>query len=132
MNDEDFKLPEMPNNKLVEYNSKEGEIENTDELLADGNYLSPVAEDFENYSLDKLQTRAAVGELSDCDMYLKNLHTGFKYVNSINSLLKVVGGCISVHKHKREVLNELKLSKPSGTVGGVEIDDQGNVIVRKV
>lgn len=125
--DDDFDLP-RPLDKLPEdAHWFEGRITDTSELQDRENSVTIKKEDFDKYELDDVQTTVAVAELADCDMYLKNLHKTFKYVNSINSVLKVVGGCIGVHRHRREVLKELKANK-SSSGNAYEVDDQGNLV----
>lgn len=64
--------------------------------------------DFDYLGLNDLEKKVLITELSDCDMYLRNIHSGFKFATSINSLIKLVGAGIGVHKHRRHVLTELK------------------------
>jgi len=78
-------------------------------------------EDFDHYNLNELDKKVLINELSDCDMYLKNIHTGFGLVGSTNSLIKLVMAGIGVHKHRRQVLKDLRVSKAKT----LEFDENG-------
>jgi len=79
--------------------------------------------DFDIYNLPSLEKKVLIDELSSCDMYLNNIHKGFGHVGSTNSLIKLVMAGIGVHRHRRQVLKDLK------AVGkkDLEFDDNGNV-----
>lgn len=132
--EDDFKIPEQPNLPSVKesftdtspYEGDEGKIEDNKELISKGSQLTLNEEDFSEYELDNLEKKVAVTELSDCDLYLKNLHTGFKYVNSINSLIKIVGAGIQVHKHRRSVIEKLK--DGGNGKAAFTFDNNGNII----
>lgn len=146
--EDEFDLPEPPTTNLPSvkesftgekegelpeerYYGEEGKISETKDLVSTGSQLQLVEDDFKDYELDQLEKKIAATELADCDLYLKNLHTGFKHVNSINSLIKIVGAGIQVHKHRRSVMEKLKNGIGSSK-GGYTFDENGNLVAKKV
>lgn len=72
------------------------------------------------HDLEKVLLKA---ELSDSQMYLKNIHTGFKFARSTRSLINLVGAGLAVHKHRRQIIKDLKEAKKDP----FEIDEHGQV-----
>ncbi len=86
--------------------------------------LQQVTDNDLNYlELENLEKALLKAELSDSQMYLKNIHTGFKFARSTRSLINLVGAGLAVHKHRRQILKDLKEGKkdPFG------LDEHGNV-----
>lgn len=81
--------------------------------------------EFDQYKLDPIDKKVLINELSDCDLYLKNIHKGFSKIASTNSLIKLVMAGIGVHKHRRQVLKELKAVKANKQI---ELDENGELI----
>ena len=74
-------------------------------------------------NLHDLEKSLLKAELSDSQMYLKNIHKGFKFARSTRSLINLVGAGLAVHKRRRDVLKELK----DATKDPFEIDEHGNI-----
>lgn len=80
--------------------------------------------DLDDFALLPIEKKVLVNELSDYDMYLKNIHKGFAFVGSTNSLIKLVMAGVGVHKRRREVLKELKGAPKNRTL---ELDENGEL-----
>lgn len=132
MTTNDIDFPELPDKiKLSDYEDEDKyktenefqtnsilplKIESQNQLVRE--------EDFDTYQLESLEKKVLINELSDCDLYLKNIHKGFGLVGSTNSLIKLVMAGIGVHKHRRSVLKELKSSPKNKTI---DFDENGQL-----
>lgn len=107
---------EIVNNELtvksplnLDFQFTSEEVVTDDEL----SYLTP----------DKLEKSLIKAELVDTNMYLKNIHQSFKYARSTRSVINLVGAGLAVHKHRREMLKEVKQAKGAT----LEFDQFGNL-----
>lgn len=132
MNNDDISFPDCPTNIDKDEFDYPCEIKSTTDfqdeskfpLQMDTTPQKVTEQDLDPYKLESLEKKVLINEFSDCDMYLKNIHKGFKHVSSTNSLIKLVIAGIGVHKHRRQVMRELKGVKPNSTL---EFDEHGNL-----
>ena len=129
---DDF-FPETPKNKKNYLNEEDTEGEGLFPTIinlstdTENRDITPTTDNLKSYNLTELEEKIAVQEIEDCDSYLKTLHRSVPLVTSVNSLLKVVNGCLGIHKHRREVLNQLKGKKENKGTSWV-VTDEGNVV----
>lgn len=102
------------NSKLISESSLPIEIQIAPQSLQE--------EDFNHLGLNELDKKVLLSELADCNLYLKNIHKGFKFARSTSSLIKLVGAGIGVHRHRRQVLKDIK----QGAGDIIDIDEYGN------
>lgn len=127
---DDINLPAPPDNFQSD-DYEESEISNTAQLQSESQIAiqltetpQPVADqDLDYLNLHDLERSLLKSELSDSQMYLKNIHKGFKFARSTRSLISLVGAGLAVHKHRRQVIKELKEVKKDP----FEIDEYGNI-----
>ena len=81
-------------------------------------------DDLTPYDLKPLDKKVLISEMADYDMYLKNIHKGFKHITSTRSLIHLVAAGINVHKHRRQVLKDIKGENKAKTL---EFDEHGNL-----
>lgn len=130
MTADDIDLPDLPT--IVDgYDDSPNDQKNTDfESLSTYNTTPQIQidtikeSDLEHLTLNHLDKKILVDELADCSLYLRNIHKGFKHVTSTKSLISLVAAGIGVHKHRRQVIANLKNSKNSV----FELDEHGNPI----
>jgi len=129
--DDDILLPTPPDD-LTSYDSDESnEIEDTNDLQVQSQIpvtinVTPkaiVEEDFNFLTMHDLEKTLLQAELADTSMYLKNIHKGFRFARSTRSLINLVGAGLAVHKHRRNVIKEIKESKKDP----FEMDEYGNL-----
>lgn len=136
MDPNDIDLPAAPENiNLSDYdgddkyrnNSVAADFQNKSSFPLQMEVTAPAItdKDLDAYGLDPVEKLAAIEELADCSMYLKNIHKGFSFVGSTNSLIKLVMAGIGVHKHRRAILKEIKGNKNSGKLPS--FDENGNI-----
>lgn len=135
MKDDDISLPTPPAlNTQEEENYDEfesSEIQSQAELQSKSSF--PLQLDFSEQKVEEsdlsyltlqpLEKKILISELSDCDLYLKNIHKGFSYVRSTRSLIALVGAGLATHKHRRQVIKDIKESKKDP----FELDEHGNI-----
>lgn len=92
---------------------------------------------------DPVHKKILKSELDSMDMYLHNVHRGFRYVTSISGITALINNGLQVHAHRRKILNDVANlaglggngnkgpSMPAGVPDGYEFDNMGN-LVRKV
>lgn len=132
MSDDDINFPETPENILKEEFDLSCEIKSTTDfdslskfpLQMDITPQKVIEDDLNPYNLKDLEKKILINEFSDCDMYLKNIHKGFRHITSTNSLIKLVMAGIGVHKYRRQVLNDIKAETKATTL---EFDQHGNL-----
>lgn len=133
MTRDDINFPEMPDTiKLSDYEGDDplyegGNSFQTESILPikiETDSQKVTEADFDTYQLESLEKKVLINELSDCDLYLKNIHKGFGFAGSTNSLIKLVMAGIGVHKHRRQVLKDLKASPKNKTL---EFDENGQL-----
>jgi len=125
---DDFDLPMQLED---DYDKAAPEITNSNELqsqsvssLQVAPIQQPVTDEQLDYlNLQDLERAMLKAELSDSEMYLKNIHKGFKFAKSTRSLINLVGAGLAVHKHRRQIMKDLKENKKQP----FEIDEYGNV-----
>jgi len=133
MNEIDF--PDLPDKiQLSEYESDDtyqeskqnADFQNTSkfplQIKVDAQQVTDA--DLDSLDLSSLDKKVLINELSDYDMYLKNIHKGFGFIGSTNSLIKLVMAGVGVHKRRREVLKELKGNPKRQTL---ELDENGEL-----
>ena len=87
--------------------------------------IKPIIEsDLAHLTLNELDKKVLVSELADCNLYLRNIHKGFKHVVSTQNLISLVAAGIGVHKHRRAIIKDIKAGK--GDM--FELDEHGNPI----
>lgn len=131
MSNEDIEFPEDPFLPPERYDE---EIKNQNDLEDVSKFpvqmktsnLEITDSDLDVYKLGNLEKKILINEISDCDMYLKNIHKGFKSVTSINSLIRLVGAGLGVHKHRRNVIDTIKGKGKAGST--LSFDDNGDLV----
>lgn len=126
--DMDIELPTEPENYGGEEEEfqNQGQFKDTSPLVLNLNFdVQRIEEaDFNHLTLNNLDKALLKAELADSNMYLKNIHKGFGKVTSTRSLIALVGAGLAVHKHRRQVLKDLK----AGQGETLQWDAQGNLI----
>jgi hypothetical protein len=128
MTQDDIDLPDLPA-VISGYDEDPQYTKNTDfESLSTYDSTPDVAvsrikdSDLAHLTLNELDKKVLVAELADCNMYLRNIHKGFKHVTSTKSLISLVAAGIGVHKHRRSVLKDISNSRGAT----FELDEYGN------
>ncbi len=139
MNDDDIDFPDQQTDPNESHHLSEDhhpaeylEIKNPEDFESQSRFpiqldLEPQKvneDDLSPYKLESLDKKVLINEMSDYDMYLKNIHKGFKSVTSTRSLINLVAAGIQVHKHRRQVLNDIKNQKKASAL---EFDEYGNL-----
>lgn len=119
----DIKLPEPP--ALISEDDYDfPEITDTSLLKSESTLpLVLQAEDLAPLTLSPLDAKVLTSELEDYNLYLKNVHKGFSFATSVNSIMKLVGTGLAIHKQRRSILKEIRESKKDP----FEMDEHGNL-----
>lgn len=103
------------------------------------NYASePLALNINKDHVDQLEVTniekdILINDLQQCNMYLHNLHANFKSTTTVNSVITNVMACLTVHKHKRQLVKDLvSNSRPKSkeNIDDIEFDAHGKIIKR--
>lgn len=78
-----------------------------------------------------------VNEMSACDLYMHNIHKGFKYVTTVQGIISLVGAGLGVMRARRQFMeraSNLTSHKPDeeDSIDDVVFDNNGNIIGKKV
>lgn len=80
-------------------------------------------EDFNFLTLHDLEKKILIDDLQNCHMLTKNINRAFKFATSTNAILKLVNANLTVQKHRRDFINQVK-DKKGATI---EMDEYGNL-----
>lgn len=124
LNDDDKQIHNLPEKK------KPTEL-NADILLDSAVPVMITEEDADELNLHHAGKKVFLQEMKACDIYLHNLHKGFKSATTIRGIVALVETSLKVHAHRREVLKDVEPKREAG--GPVyEFDDMGNLIPPKL
>lgn len=103
-------------------------IDNEDaDLKGDALSLNVTQSDLSDSGITDFEKKVFLNEMESCDMYLHNLHKTFKYVTTVNSVIKLVAASLVVHKHRRSVMEKTSKIKVEDE-DTIEFDNMGRVI----
>jgi len=135
MDDDDFDLPMLPD--ALQTTPPVGStlsIEDAPipahELLDDSYALNTKKEDIQEFIEGEYNQKVFIREMAVCDLYQHNINKCFKYATSINAVLRLVNGGLTVMRHRRAVIQHVsamqKKPEPEDTL--IEYDLMGRII----
>lgn len=78
--------------------------------------------------LDRTNKQLFVQEMADMDLYLHNIHNGFRYATSVNAIGSLVRNALAVQRHRRVLMNHVSQGTPESTI---DYDVMGNPVSKR-